>query len=430
MTQIFIRMPRYLKLQTLAIATIIMFVSNLPFAAPPSLPTGKPTFHLLINLTDMYTDEESRNLFDCDRKLKPIKLQIVNQLGRRYHQIQNYYNSSVHDAESKSNASATTPPLESDQAAPLVKIVEASPVSTVKGSYTLATGWPAAIALYEQIKSEKSIDDWVELYEDVLFLMSNEESRIINHENFSLYPTDLPTLLDLYTEVEKCASAKCRYLPLDKFAEWMEDRHHYRAFIQDMKSPKTNAEQTAYQEDMRLLRKRLRKDISKFTPKAHPMISVSKDGTLLVPIASAYGSSQNKELETHMTQPWIKSGLKVKIVWLGQGAKNAFQLTITRQGSRAEVEMEDPYQVKIPSEVSSRTIAHEFGHILGLRDEYFSIFRSRTCEYLDYGTHDSLMSFGGRDKILTRHTQLIRELYGLTKPSNETARILSFWKIP
>jgi hypothetical protein len=58
-----------------------------------------------------------------------------------------------------------------------------------------------------------------------------------------------------------------------------------------------------------------------------------------------------------------------------------------------------------------KTAAHEFGHVMGLKDEYYTTWNSSNCSYSDEGNAGNLMSDSFTGKVLPAHWQEIKKNY-------------------
>lgn len=58
-----------------------------------------------------------------------------------------------------------------------------------------------------------------------------------------------------------------------------------------------------------------------------------------------------------------------------------------------------------------KTAIHEFGHVIGLTDEYYTSWDTTKCSYVDEYNGGNLMSDSFTGKVLPEHWQLIKKTY-------------------
>lgn len=60
---------------------------------------------------------------------------------------------------------------------------------------------------------------------------------------------------------------------------------------------------------------------------------------------------------------------------------------------------------------SMNVVLHEFGHVLGLRDEYYTQWNEENCSYSEQYNMASIMSSSQAGKILKSHTDELKKFY-------------------
>jgi hypothetical protein len=61
--------------------------------------------------------------------------------------------------------------------------------------------------------------------------------------------------------------------------------------------------------------------------------------------------------------------------------------------------------------VQARALAHEIGHVLGFRDNYFTVWRNDICGYEYQSREDDLMSNSDKGLVLPEHWEELARHY-------------------
>jgi hypothetical protein len=60
------------------------------------------------------------------------------------------------------------------------------------------------------------------------------------------------------------------------------------------------------------------------------------------------------------------------------------------------------------------TVAHEFGHVLGFADHYYSVWNDRNCYYSQSSGTGDIMSNSDRGLVTARHWEILEKAYPLS----------------
>jgi hypothetical protein len=61
--------------------------------------------------------------------------------------------------------------------------------------------------------------------------------------------------------------------------------------------------------------------------------------------------------------------------------------------------------------VKARSIAHEFGHVMGFNDRYYSVWNAAACEYKVQNSEEDIMSNSNYGVVLDEHWQDLARYY-------------------
>ncbi len=255
--------------------------------------------------------------------------------------------------------------------------------------------WASAYANYLKIKDQPVNQDWIYLNQDVRSLLSNDEMRVLDGMNMSLNHESGAKIDSVKKSVEDCLNAdQCLY---PDFETGMESfvfgvpYYYYYAF--KMKKESSHSNVKIYLEKFL---KRLSFDSNRYSFKKNNTIISSMDNGIsenVLPIyAENFNDLQREQINSYVENFWSKSDFLFKLNWVEpiQGIFKMF-FDINSPGTRAYVSWNDQ-EVHLFPGTRTASISHEFGHVLGFRDHYYTMWNDQKCIYSTEGNTMDIMS--------------------------------------
>lgn len=148
--------------------------------------------------------------------------------------------------------------------------------------------------------------------------------------------------------------------------------------------------------------KRLAVDADSYRTKNMGYQTDKKARIIYVPLLAPQFADKTSKLEQLFSGVWSTMGIKIEIQWLKAKAENMFEILLGDFGGRPFVAT-DRRQMIMPPGSGSMDFSHEFGHVLGLPDEYYTLWHPRECEYSYEYSNSSLMSNHHAGGVVQRH---------------------------
>lgn len=265
--------------------------------------------------------------------------------------------------------------------------------------------WSSLYFIYERIKNDPLNITWMYLNADARSLILEDDDRISAASHPGFRRGEKERILRVHEILKSCFNSEsCTSISLDATDEQWLREGIYHSYILDRMSSSDSLESK---------RKRigfLFRDIG-YGARRHGFnlnnsIKV-ENGTLVVPLNLEVLGNDAHLFTERLEKTWGTLGLSLKVVNSTEG----FTVKISdTPGERAYVSSgERLMQLFSPTKLA--TVDHEFGHILGLMDTYYTSFDQKTCEYVDEYNRGDIMSMRG--KVLPAHIEQIKKAYGL-----------------
>lgn len=361
---------------------------------------GYYTEDLTQALDRLYSDSDANLDYYCDLFLKDKKYEIAEQLQK----IQFNNDAQKHDApfDDSSNLKKMGPLLVYNSDKGISKKVEDAWESMAP------QGWPLIIQRYEWVKKFNNEEDWLWLNSEVRSILGTDYRRIINYHNSYIDYQDLPLILTLQNKVNDCIESKCTKLDLDDMLlNFAQANPYYNFHLKKLNS----ADFANYNNTLQNFKNRLSGDIDRFSVRKNPLIKTTNGDTLIVPIdPSVLGASIDK-FEDLSSKAWSVDGIKVKIEWK---KVSSVGIEILFFDERSYFDFQN-LRLAFNKKILDKTITHEFGHVLGLRDRYYEKFNLNTCLYQTRFNRSDIMSDSKNGNIGPTHTRALQKTYNLNQ---------------
>lgn len=353
-------------------------------------------------MAEIYGPEDDRNFSDCDLDQKAARIELAQALDQRRDQIETLRAQMRND-----NAKAETISYKIGRLQ-VSKVKE--PKTGIDQWAQDVYSWNDIVSLYQRIKNQPVDENWVYLNIDVRGVVVDDMDRIVEWANYSIQRLDKPMLEQIYQIVSLCVEQKCSELKLaPEQIELLKSRDFYPFHLRKLSEAKNPEE---YQVAVAKLQKSLKYDVPSFlfSRRSHEVDPATK--TIFVQINQDVVQDQKAEFEELTSNVWSKFGLKVVIRWLQQATVfDLFQIKLIEDGERAFVSAQDK-SINLPPHTRAATISHEFGHVLGLKDEYHTSWAPSECAYHNDFNDGNIMATGASTgQILREHIEKIMKAY-------------------
>ncbi len=271
-------------------------------------------------------------------------------------------------------------------------------------------GWDEAYELFQKIRNDKNNLDWLTLNRLARSLISEDADRIVARIHPGLRRLEAERVERIFSAVDQCEkNPSCVSLNFERndFYWLMEGLWHSRAYS-DINDDKSSSEDRRI--PLKWLHDQMQWSLERYQIYFNRFINV-KDNELTVPInLKAFGSDAQKIIKI-IEESWSQHGLKIKLL-LSDKPEALEVLVKDLIGERPYVSWEKN-QMVLFEPVSLKTLVHEFGHVLGLRDRYYTSFDPKKCAYLYEVNRADIMSGSFTGQVLPSHIEQIKKTYGI-----------------
>jgi hypothetical protein len=258
-------------------------------------------------------------------------------------------------------------------------------------------GWSDALDLFEKKGESMTRDDWMRVNAIVMSTLMEDESRVINGENMGFDHLTIQYLPKIHDSLSTCLQdEKCvnpEFTPEVGLA--VRGIPIYSYYLQALESASSS-------ENARKLITRFEKRVS-VDQKDHQFKMnsllqkkiVGSETLITLPLdPGSLGEEEQNLAQKIIESVWAKAGTKVLVSWGSRGkTPDLFQILfdLTGTGKRPFVGYSDKTLNLFPYS-RTRSIAHEFGHVLGYDDHYYTVWNPKGCAYVQESNQEDIMS--------------------------------------
>ncbi|HPI40842.1 MAG TPA: hypothetical protein PLJ21_08550 [Pseudobdellovibrionaceae bacterium] len=358
---------------------------------------------------NLYNEPENRNLSKkCDLDLKDRKLEMMKALDFYQEQIKNnptfYQTDKINDPN--------VPIINMDNFK--IQLKSVSENSNDEWIKSKNYSWLELINTYENTKGLSSKDvAWKNLNTDVRNLYSDDEDRIFYFQNFTFTADDEIPLKNLQLIVQKCLDQEnCSELNLpENLLDWSESKNIYKWYPSWIKDEPTNEEK---RKTIKQFLNRIERDYANtFRQRFHLIPNRFYNKTTKELHVKVFGLTDSglDIFKKFTAEKWSLHGLTIKIENTYSQNPTALSLVLDALDGRSFVKFKPNLRMSLPEEFVQQTLTHEFGHVLGLRDEYYTQWDENQCQYFDMSNPGNIMSTTLDGKILPKHIKAIIDYY-------------------
>ena len=338
---------------------------------------------LMKELHDIQTSEW---VSDCDLTWSSIKTELVTVLVSKEKELEQSSGAGTEQSSAHQIKFAGSY---------LDDLPQVVPTSSEWTNYTYS--WKSVYEFYRRNVKEPYPEFWQDLNFKVRSLLLEDKKRVIWSSNDGIDHLSAPHFKTFYNSIRKCEQDE-NCVAIDLSADEIKILNSIPFYAFRLKELNSTAETSKKRELIRSFSKRVTNDAVTILETVHPKLTLKSDekgGHFTLGIDPGTLSREDQQL--------VKS--TIESVW--QSDKADFTLNFTTQQQDPDLfqilfHLDQPgrrYFVQWSSKTMNlfpggevRPIAHEFGHVLGFRDHYYTIWKSNQCEYTQESNPMDFMS--------------------------------------
>ena len=337
---------------------------------------------------------------DCESSFDAKQREIALALDQRAKEIEEYR---------RNNASAESAYIRVDVAGTYVRERKV-PKETAIGWRASRTSWQEAINDYEAVKAQPVNMSWAYLSDDVRSLVVDDIDRVVKGYNYYLDKDSGAPLFQLKQELEVCSNnPSCLSLSLSQSSrDFAMAQPDYRWQLNKMESESGDQKR----ERLGKLLNLVTGDARAYEFKPNSTMRQVALGQYEQPVDFGPFALGESAIRRYVETIWTSGTNQVRIVPKGASlASDIFRLLLGDiAGNRAYVNQSEHFVMLYPG-VRARAIAHEFGHVFGFRDTYYTVWRPDYCGYETQDDLGDLMSEIEGGQVLPSHWDELAKHY-------------------
>jgi hypothetical protein len=275
--------------------------------------------------------------------------------------------------------------------------------------------WDDIAKEFADAKAKPIGPEWVQLNSDVRGTLTDDVDRIANGANMQIDENSEGPLRRLYAELSACdADSSCT------------DPHfspESLAFIPTMKRLKEqydwwNAEFQA-KSGAPAIRTALHRfldwekyDVAYFDYNRNAKVRATSPGHYVLPVDPGPFADAAEQLRHYVESLWHDDTHSVTLELAP--APDVYRVVLEDDPGGRSFVLWGKKEVHLDPYVRARSIAHEFGHVLGFPDHYYDVFDYDTCGYSSHYLENDLMSDSGIGSVLPAHWSELERQYPAT----------------
>jgi hypothetical protein len=332
----------------------------------------------------------------CDDQVEPLRQEIARELDAREAEI---------DAFLAKNAGSSRHETLQPGPTPITKPKE--------GWQTSASfGWSDLRKLYQAAKNKPVGKEWVALNSNYRAALFDDVDRIVSAKNLQLTKDSGPFLRALLGELKACTSEEgCTEPHLsDGSLAYVKSIELYRRRWDYYTQAAVSVDKK--KAGFKSLEAWVRGDLDRLEFLKNPLVRKIAPGHFVLPLDLGPFAPLAEWVTRYFHEYWQGEGKIVTIEPRAAGSSpDLYRVSLgTDPGGRAYVDREKK-EVRISPDSTTKSVAHELGHVLGFRDNYYTIWNPRDCGWTDQYREDDIMSRTSTGKVLDIHWQKLEEIY-------------------
>lgn len=339
----------------------------------------------------------------CDKKLSNIRSTLIEALDLKSAEIKK---ASI----AQKNHPANLLPFAKSY------LVNTPKKSAKKGWLDETYSWDLIYNYYQKNQSNNTMDFWFTMDTYVRSLITEDRKRVVYRYNMNLNHDQIDKLLSLKEVAEACrTNTRCNS------PHWSDEQlkmilsipayAHYQNSLEKSKS---------FREQRKLIEKifnRINDDFKFHGEKYNSMVTHRKaDGKHIysIPLDASSFSDQDRDiLEKAITTNWNNDLNSIEISWkISTPPSNYFRFLFDLEPNNRSYVNFALQEIQLYPFTAVRTVAHEFGHVLGFDDHYYTIWDESQCEYHQQTNEEDIMSGSETGDVTEAEWQSLFDRYG------------------
>lgn len=237
------------------------------------------------------------------------------------------------------------------------------------------------------VRFAKTAEDWTEIGSDVDRLLEQDTERMGQGVNYSVDPQTFGAFETAYKTISNCLQSGNCVMPANVIKTitrfWWIRRLVGR--IEKKEDAAKNLEQ---------LHLSLKSVATRFHLTPYPSAKRVSQSLIEIPIDPGPLAAGKERLAELLEMKWKSKALSVKVRWTTrEKEKDAYLITFDPQRVFAAGIYRQKRIITLSAAVSEGTLTHEFGHVLGFQDHYYTSYEpGAVCAYRFWNKPSDLMS--------------------------------------
>ncbi len=291
-------------------------------------------------------------------------------------------------------------------------------------------GWPELYDFFKEIQANSTHprvnQAWAQLDGIVRAKLFDDRSRLQYMKNMTLDPWGESWLLEAIAAFEACEVDAACLQPAIKSETLAKVTRHplHRKSMSSLSAAGTNRER---RNEIRAMTEALKRDHEMvYGFRRNLTMKRANETTWVVQMHPGPFAGVREQFSAIIADFWTEKNelgevvRQVLIDWNTNPAIDGLYRIYAGDtpGGRSYVSMSvgggfSDYRMVLQPEAERRAVAHETGHVLGFRDEYYTIWNTETCSYTVYSSGESLMSDHTTGVVRAEHWQLLEKNHPL-----------------
>jgi len=241
-------------------------------------------------------------------------------------------------------------------------------------------------------------------------LLSSDVYRVVRNYSYIYSRKGREVLENARTQTQKCLSEPaCSTIEFSpEQLKFLNQDSYYREAIDQLKQEQgADARKT-----IETINGWLQEDLErKYLARKTIAVQKKSEGHFVVGLKGDALGTARSEVESIIKRYWNTEYGVIEISWTNSSLKDVYTILIDLiLGERAYVRYSSA-SMHLPPITSATTVAHEFGHVIGLPDEYYEIWLPEKCGYRYEFNPGNLMSNSSTGRVLKEHFEELNRNY-------------------